>query len=185
MQSRSIGSTLERGGNPPMSVLVLNASYEALCVVSWQRAMCLLVGGRADLVERKEDRDVRSAGGLEFPFPSVVRLRQMVKAPRARQAPVSRHGIRARDGGRCQVQGCDARGTTIDHLTPRSRGGDFTWVNCVLMCRSCNQRKADRLLHEAGMRLQRQPIAPTFEVILASKAAPEWQQWLPGATVAA
>lgn len=167
-----------------MSVLVLNASYEALCVVSWQRAMCLLVAERADLVERKDDGTIRSAGGLEYPFPSVVRLRQMVRAPRARATPVSRHGIRARDGGRCQVQGCEKRGSTIDHVVPRSRGGDFSWVNCVLMCRSCNQRKADRLPAEAGIKLRRQPKAPSFEVILASKNVPEWEQWLPGAVAA-
>jgi len=164
-----------------MSVLVLNASYEALCVVTWQRAMCLVVAERADLVEAREGEAIHSAGGLEFPFPSVVRLRHMVRATRSRAAPLSRHGIRARDGGRCQVEDCERRGSTIDHVVPRSRGGDFSWSNCVLMCRSCNQRKADRLLSETGMKLRREPKAPSMEAILATRNVPEWQAWLPAA----
>ncbi len=61
-----------------MSVLLLNASYEPLTVVSWKRAMTLVISGRAEMVEQAGDRIVRSAGGAEFPLPQVVRLMQMV-----------------------------------------------------------------------------------------------------------
>ena len=62
-----------------MSVLLLNASYEPLAVVSWRRAMTLMVTGRAELVAQDGDRVVRSAGGAEYPWPQVVRLMQMVQ----------------------------------------------------------------------------------------------------------
>lgn len=165
-----------------MSVLLLNASYEPLRIISWQRAICLQLGGKADLVEAVETRMLHSGGGREFPFPAVVRLREMVRIPFRREAAaITRRAIVARDSGHCQKDGCEKRGSTMDHLTPRSRGGDHSWQNVVLMCPEHNNVKGDRTLAEVGWRLKKPPTTPSFEVILLDRFAirPEWRQWLP------
>jgi len=163
-----------------MSVLLLNASYEPLTVVSWKRAMTLVISGRAEMIEQAGDRVVRSAGGAEFPLPQVVRLMSMITyaGMRARRSPrFSKSALSARDNRRCQVAKCDERGSTVDHLVPRSRGGDTSWENCVLMCPPHNSRKGNQLLDELGWKLKRRPIAPVGAVVLSPARSSEWSQW--------
>lgn len=164
-----------------MSVLLLNASYEPLAVVSWKRAVTLVVGGRAEIVETDADRVIRSAGGREFPFPFVVRLMRMVSfaGMRGQTVPFSRAGLRVRDEGRCQVARCEDRGETVDHVVPRSKGGVNSWENCVLMCRAHNSRKGDRTLADLGWSLKRAPSAPSGAIFLVSAMRPEWTAWVP------
>ena len=162
-----------------MSVLLLNASYEPLTVISWRRAIVMVIEGEVELLEQAEDRTIRTCGGAEFPFPVVVRLFNMVKAfRRGGKAPWTRAALRARDENTCQVSGCDSGGTTIDHIVPRSRGGETSWENTVLMCKLHNQRKGSRSLAGAGMKLKRNPRAPSYSVVLATKAHPQWAAWL-------
>lgn len=164
-----------------MSVLLLNASYEALGFVSWQRAIVLVLSDRAELVEQEPDRVIRSAGGDSYPFPVVVRLVSMVRnIRRGSTAPFNRHNLELRDGGTCQVKGCSAKGSTVDHLLPRSLGGTTSWRNCVLMCRHHNGAKGDTTLDKLGWKLKRQPHEPTATLVLASRAArrPEWGRWV-------
>lgn len=164
-----------------MSVLLLNASYEPMRVISWQRAICLQLAERADLVESVPDRLLRTAGGLEFPFPSVVRLKTMAVIPfRRGSAPVTRKGITMRDAGQCQKAGCDRRGSTMDHLIPRSRGGSHSWLNVVLMCAEHNNKKGDRTLDELGWSLKRTPTVPRHQTVHLDRTAvdPQWEQWL-------
>lgn len=163
-----------------MSVLLLNASYEPLATVSWKRAMTLVLTGRAELVEQDGDRIVRSAGGEEFPLPNVVRLMRMISfaGMRSKEAPrFSKKALGARDNRECQVAGCDETGTTIDHVTPRSRGGDTSWSNCVLMCLEHNGTKGDRTLAELGWALKQDPVVPVGSVVMLS-ARPEWDAWI-------
>jgi len=75
----------------------------------------------------------------------------------------SKAGVLRRDKFRCAY--CPKRGTTIDHVLPKSRGGKSEWMNCVAACASCNERKADQTPHEAGMVLRFTPFVPTFEDI--------------------
>ncbi|MBN4047486.1 HNH endonuclease [Acidimicrobiaceae bacterium AH-315-P05] len=165
-----------------MSVLLLNASYEPLAVVSWKRAIGLVFTGRAEMVEQDGDRVVRSAGGLEFPRPNVVRLVRMVSfaSMRVRRQPgFSKPGLVARDQSGCQVSGCDRRGDTIDHIVPKSTGGETTWENCVLMCARHNSAKASRSLADLGWTLKRPPRRPSAVLIIAAvEHRPEWGGWL-------
>ena len=166
-----------------MSVLLLNASYEPLRVISWQRAICLQLAERADLVADQPDRTLRAAGGAEFPFPSVIRLREMVVVPFRRGAvPITRRALSARDGGECQKLGCDHRGTTMDHLIPKSRNGEHTWFNVVLMCAEHNNKKGDRTLDELGWKLKKTPVAPEQHALLLDRRTivPQWLPWLGG-----
>ena len=162
-----------------MSVLLLNASYEPLATVSWKRAMTLVLTGRAELVEQDGDRVVRSAGGAEFPFPNVVRLMKMVSfnGMRTSETPrFSRKGLSIRDNHECQVTGCDEVGSTIDHVIPRSRGGDTSWENCVLMCLAHNSTKGDRVLDQLGWGLKQAPVAPRGSIVMTAR--PEWAAWV-------
>lgn len=136
--------------------LVLNATYEPLCVVSARRAVVLVLGDKAEIVH-DTGRHLHSER-LSVPVPSVIRLRHFVKVPHQRRAALSRKGVFARDGHVCQY--CGRRAESIDHVVPRSRGGEHTWENVVAACRPCNTTKRDRLLEETSMRLQRRPEAP-------------------------
>lgn len=164
-----------------MSVLLLNASYEPLTTVSWKRAMTLILTGRAELVEQDADRVVRSAGGTEFPLPNVVRLMKMVAfaGMRSTESPrFSKKGLSIRDNRECQVAGCDDVGSTVDHVVPRSRDGDSTWENCVLMCQAHNSTKGDRTLEQLGWELKQRPVAPRGSIVMLS-TRPEWTAYLP------
>ena len=164
-------------------MLLLNASYEPLRIISWQRAICLQLAGRADLVEAVEGRELHSSGGQTFPYPAVVRLRSMVVLPFRRDHAITRRALVARDDGRCQKSGCDRRGTTMDHLLPRSRGGQHTWHNVVLMCQEHNNLKGDRTLDEIGWSLKNSPRVPEFKVLLLDRHSvrPQWLPWIAAA----
>jgi 5-methylcytosine-specific restriction endonuclease McrA len=167
-----------------MTVLLLNASFEPLRVITVRRALGLVLAGKADLVERDGDSSIRSTGGQEFAVPAVVRLRRMVRVPFQATAPLSRRAIQARDGHRCQVQGCGRPGQTVDHVIPRSRGGTHEWTNVALMCIRHNSHKGDRLLDELGWALLREPRAPKGSLIMLARAGiqeppPVWSSYLP------
>lgn len=127
-------------------VLLLNATYEPLRPVSWQRAVILLVDGLADLVEQVDGEVIRSPS-TTMPFPSVIRLRRYVRIPLCdRETPISRRIILSRDDKRCAY--CLGPADTIDHIHPRSKGGKHRWNNVVSACRRCNAIKGDRFLSE-------------------------------------
>lgn len=159
-----------------MSVLLLDASYEPLKVISTRRAFLLVWEGKADLVAATDGvlRSVRET----FPVPAVVRLCRMARVPFSARVPLNRRTLAVRDGGRCQVAGCPDAGTTMDHVVPRSRGGRHEWGNVVLMCGAHNFAKSDRLLSELGWRLRRSPRAPRG-LVLAPEGTAVREEWLP------
>ncbi len=170
-----------------MTVLLLNASFEPLRVITVRRALGLVLAGKADLVERAGSSSIRSTGGQEFAVPAVVRLRRMVRVPFQATAPLSRRAISARDGHVCQVVGCLRPGQTVDHVVPRSRGGTHEWHNVVLMCVRHNSHKGDRLIDELGWRLKREPRAPRGALVMLARAGineppAAWSTYLPALT---
>lgn len=161
-----------------MSVLLLNASWEPLRVVPTRRALTLVLAGKAELLEH--GIDVLRSEREEFPVPVVVRLNYMVKVPFRASVPFNRRSLRARDENRCQFAGCNRTGTTVEHLTPTSRGGVTSWENCVLSCLRCNNEKGDRTPAEMGWTLKRPPKAPRGAVaLLASAGVRARDEWLP------
>jgi 5-methylcytosine-specific restriction endonuclease McrA len=168
-----------------VTVLLLNASYEPLRVITMRRALGLVLAGKVDLVAAESDQVLRTSGGATYEVPAVVRLRNMVRVPFQSTVPLSRRAIEARDERRCQVAGCDRSGQTVDHIVPKSRGGAHEWTNVALMCTRHSSVKGARLLGELGGRLKREPIAPRGELVLLARAgirsAPEaWAPYLPG-----
>lgn len=137
--------------------LLLNASYEPLCVVPTRRAVVLVLTAKAVVLEAAQ-RELHSER-LTLAEPVVIRLTRYVRVPYRARAPLSRQGVLARDGGRCQY--CGSSAETLDHVIPRSRGGRHVWENLVAACRRCNHTKADRTLDELGWTLRSgQPDAP-------------------------
>ena len=164
--------------------LVLNASYEPLSVVSLQRAVVLVLSQKASVVEHGDG--VLHSERLAFPVPSVVRLSHYVRVPYRRGVPLTRRGVFERDDHRCVY--CGGRPQTLDHVVPRSRGGEHVWTNVVTACQRCNHRKADRLLSELGWSLATPPRVPATTVALFSGFAPRqpsWSAWLGQDQVAA
>jgi 5-methylcytosine-specific restriction endonuclease McrA len=169
-------------------VLVLNASFEPLNVCSVRRAHVLLYKEKAEVVEHL-DRPLRSATRT-YVWPSVIRLRSYVRVPRAAQRKISRRALFARDDWTCAYCGVSDVRLTLDHVVPRSRGGDSVWENVVTSCAPCNLRKGDRLLEESSMALRRppRPPAPALFIRLAAPTIPtRWRPYLEpyGATAAA
>jgi 5-methylcytosine-specific restriction endonuclease McrA len=164
--------------------LVLNASFEPLCVVPSRRAAVLVLSHKAEVLH--DTGEALHSEHLTVPVPSVIRLRHFVKVPFRRRAPLSRRGIFARDGHRCQY--CGVTAESIDHVVPRSKGGEHTWENVVAACRPCNVRKRDRLLHETSMALCRRPTAPvalTWVAVAVGSVPQHWESYLHPATLSA
>lgn len=133
-------------------VLLLNASYQVLSRIGWQRAVILVTSGEADVFEAHPTRTVRSPN-LTLPWPTIVRLRSYrhVSYRAGGRTSPSFAAVKLRDGRHCAY--CGGPGDTVDHVIPRSRGGTDEWDNLVCACRSCNNTKADRTPVEAGMKL--------------------------------
>lgn len=163
--------------------LVLNVTDEPLSVVPGRRAALLVMGERADLIH--ESGHALHSERLTVLVPSVVRLRYFVQIPYSRHRSISRRGVFARDGHRCQY--CGGRADSIDHVRPRSRGGQHTWENVVAACRSCNSAKRDRLLDETTMRLKNNPRVPSWSSWVAmatGEVPPQWRPYLDHALTA-
>ena len=153
-------------------VLLLNASYEPLGVVTLPRAIRLMLRER---VEPACDECVAIASAHStIQVPRVLRLKIYRNVPHRHTPAWSRRGMLARDGYACAYCGkhFGENGLTVDHLEPRSRGGRTSWGNTVSACHNCNQRKGDRTPHEAGMRLLIEPKPPRTNYLIASGDVP-------------
>jgi 5-methylcytosine-specific restriction endonuclease McrA len=139
-----------------MPVLVLNASYEPINVCAARRALVLLLKGVASVEE--DGRGFVHSSVRALPVPSVIRLLEYRRIPLQTRA-LSRKNILIRDRNTCQycARVLPASDLTLDHVHPRSRGGESDWENLVACCHRCNNRKGNRLPDEAGMRLIRTP----------------------------
>lgn len=157
-------------------VLVLNQNYEPLSVCPAKRAIVLVVLGKAEIVEPRDER-VRSVFRT-FVVPSIVRLITYVWMP-TKGIILSRKNIIKRDGHRCQYCGTTKGPLTVDHVIPRHRGGEDTWENLVCACQSCNNRKGDRTIEQANMRLMRLPKQPTRIHFIRDFIGVADQSWRP------
>jgi 5-methylcytosine-specific restriction endonuclease McrA len=157
--------------------LVLNATYEPLGVVPQRRALLLCLARKAVPLE-DSDTVVHSAG-YAAPLPVVVRLTRFVRVPFRSSVPLTRRALFARDGGRCGY--CGAPASTVDHVVPRSRGGQHEWTNVVSACGRCNHAKADQTVAELGWRLRvslHAPAGSAWRVAGTGRHDPHWAPYL-------
>ncbi len=164
--------------------LVLNASFEPLKVVHWQRAVTLFYLGKVEILAEYDD-EVRSVS-FSFRLPSVVRLLKFVRARTPLQTvPFTRANIYRRDNYSCQYCGENfpTEELTYDHVVPSSQGGKKSWTNIVTACLPCNRKKDNRTPDEAGMPLRSVPRrpkpSPVFRVTLGLRKTPDaWASFL-------
>ena len=155
--------------------LVLNATHQPLAVVPARRAVVLVLKEKAVIVA--SNGILFRSERLTVPAPSVIRLRYLVHVPYRARAALTRRAVFARDDWVCQY--CSATAENVDHVLPKSRGGLHAWENVVAACRRCNSRKENRLPHEVGLKLRRQPFAPKDGLRLSLvRLEPEWEDYL-------
>lgn len=185
------------------SVLVLNRFYMAVHVVSVRRAFALLCRELAEVVHIEEgqyanynfeswreiselkanfktphDDWIRSVN-FEIQVPRVIRLLFYDRLPK-QTIRFNRRNLFARDANRCQY--CGKRFPTselsLDHVVPRSRGGETSWENIVCSCVKCNVKKGGRTPQEASMQLVRSPVRPKRSPLLSVKLGnPKYESW--------
>ena len=165
--------------------LVLNRNWQPVNVATVERALTMLWNESARVVDPhdyqmytwadwsqlvpREGELFIQAIRMRLRVPEVVTLTDYDRLPAA-AVSFSRRNIFKRDHYTCQYCGVQpgSEELTIDHVIPRAQGGTSTWTNCVLACVACNKRKADRTPVQAGMRLRKQPVRPTWKPLYAS-----------------
>ena len=181
-------------------VLVLNSSWMAVHVASVRRAVGLVYRGLAEVVNPDDyaaydfddwkdlsaaykNDDCLETISFRFRVPEVIRLRFFGRTV-TKNVRFNRRNIFVRDRNTCQycAKRFDPSELTLDHVVPRSRGGISSWENVVLACVECNDRKANRLPAEAGMKLTRQPKRPEWAthvgVRLGRHRKPSWERFV-------
>lgn len=167
-----------------MRTLVLTQAYQPHEIVTWQRAVCLLFAGKAEVVEQY-DQAIRSVT-LTIKMPAVVRLLRAIRGF-GRPVKFCRINVLTRDGFRCQYCGrkLPMRELNYDHVVPRVRGGGTSWENIVTACYPCNTRKANRTPEQAGMKLLTKPVKPRSLPLIALRldlrgaSLPDaWSSWI-------
>lgn len=163
-------------------VLLLNSTYEPLTALPIRRAVVMVLCGKADVVHDDPGGPVIHSATRVVAVPSVIRLRSYVRVPYRALVPLTRAALMHRDRFRCAY--CGARADTVDHVVPRSRGGDHSWENCVAACSPCNHRKADKLVTELGWTLRLVPATPRGQhwrlLSTVKELHPAWVRYLGG-----
>ncbi|MBS4727214.1 HNH endonuclease [Mycobacterium sp. SM1] len=161
-------------------VLLLNSTYEPLTALPVRRAIVMLICGKVDVVHDDSSGRVVHSATRAIVVPSVIRLRSYVRVPYRARVPLTRAALMHRDRFSCVY--CGAKADTVDHVVPRSRGGDHSWENCVASCSTCNHRKGDRLLAELGWTLRRTPLPPRGQhwrlLSTVKELDPSWARYL-------
>jgi 5-methylcytosine-specific restriction endonuclease McrA len=161
-------------------VLVLNANFEPLNVCTTRRAIGLMYNDKAMLVQN--GRGYIQSVSNKFQAPSVIRLSNMIKRPRP-IVKLSKAEIFRRDNYICQYCGKKTTNLTIDHVIPRSKGGEHAWENLVAACPGCNHKKGGRTAHQANMDLLKQPKAPSATALyIFGRYLQQYEEWIPYVT---
>jgi 5-methylcytosine-specific restriction endonuclease McrA len=186
-------------------VLVLNRLWQAVNVIAARRAFALLARSHASVVHHHDD-DFRVFSLLDWmdfsqSNPPIAELdtvrtpRTTIRLPRvilltyfdrlpAKELKLTRNNVFERDGNHCQYCGrtFPREELNLDHVIPRDQGGKTTWENIVCSCIRCNSRKANRLPHEASMRLIRKPVRPKWRpvisLVLGNQERERWKDFL-------
>lgn len=185
------------------SVLVLNRHYVAVHVINARRALSLLFRDFAEVIHiedgqyanydfpswraiselkalaKQEHEDWIRAVNFEMQIPRVIRLLEFDRVPQM-TLRFNRRNLFARDGHRCQYCGrsLPSHQMSLDHVMPRSRGGETSWENIVCSCVDCNTKKGGRTPHEARMKLMTPPKKPQQNPLLSAKLRqPKYAMW--------
>jgi 5-methylcytosine-specific restriction endonuclease McrA len=157
-------------------VLVLNQDYSPLTVCSAQRAILLLFLDKAEILSEAVSISLRTVSHV-YAMPAVIRIFRYVNLP-YRGVALTRNNVFKRDRNECQYCGT-YKDLTIDHVVPQSKGGKSSWHNLVTACKRCNARKGDKSPEEAGLRLKKVPIKPSYAIFLKEFSESKYREWEP------
>jgi len=165
-------------GKMNTQVLLLNQSYEPLQICNMRRAVILIFLGKAHSVEQYDD-EIRSVS-YSMQMPAVIRIYNYINLPR-NSIVLTRKNILKRDSLSCQYCGTKSSPLTVDHITPKVKGGKDSWENLTTACVSCNNKKGNRTLREANLKLLSKPRVPnriTFIQRFVRTPIKEWRPYL-------
>ena len=152
-------------------VLVLNADYTPLNVTDTRRGFILVIKGKAEVLKQDTRKIVTTVG--EFVRPLIIRLLNYVSF-HSTPLRLNRKRVFKRDNHECVYCG-SKKHLTLDHVTPRYRGGKNSWTNLVTCCSPCNIKKGNKTPDEASMKLRAKPYEPTiFSSILSIEVEDIW-----------
>ena len=156
-----------------LQTLKLDAAWQPLSIISVEKGFSMVFAGRARVVERYEQGPCANEW-----FPAVIVLKRYVNRHRRLLSP-TRENIYWRDEYSCQycMRSFPKRMLTLDHVLPKSRGGQRSWLNLVTACLHCNQRKGNRTPSEAGMPLCSVPKVPKSNVLTFYRCSHPPRQW--------
>jgi len=148
--------------------VLLNSDYSFLNIVTWKRAICLVVKSKVQVLKYSE-KIVKTSEGVLIKIPAVMKLIKIIRTLYRDRVPFSKKNIFIRDGFRCAYCGNDKEKLTIDHIIPKSKGGKTSFENCVSSCKTCNNKKGGQTAKEADMYLKLKPYQPTISEFLRMK----------------
>ncbi len=157
-------------------VLVLNQDYSPIAVCSIERAFLLVFLEKAELLAAAIGQQLNTISH-SYPMPSVIRLYRYIHVP-YKGVVLTRQNIFKRDGFQCQYCGT-TRDLSLDHIIPSSKGGESSWTNLVTACKRCNARKGDQSPEQAGMKLAKKPIKPSYVMFLRDFSGQQNPEWMP------
>ena len=160
-----------------LPVLLLNQNYEPLTILKLKRAITLMILGKVDTIENEDGRLIHAIS-LTYRAPSVIRLRYYVRIKR-KEISLTKKNVIKRDNHQCQYGGRRTGLMTADHVLPKALGGEESWENLVCACHECNNRKGDRNLKQAGMRLSRKPKRPSYFTFVLNEFGKPNAKWRP------
>lgn len=163
--------------------LLLNHNYEVLAFITERKAIRLLVKEKADSLHVWDDYFIYLKKKIHYP--SVLRLRSLIRKPPHRIIGFTRRAVLRRDEYVCQYCGCElwSENSTIDHIVPKKHGGPNSFLNCVASCLKCNTKKGARTPDQAGMVLLSKPYIPslgTMQKIENKMWSSDWKFYLGG-----
>ncbi len=165
-----------------MRALLLDNTYFPVRIVSWQKAMILILTNRAEIVEEYQDQKVRTVTH-SFNLPKIIKL--FARHKNTQHVKFTRFNLFLRDNFQCQYcyEKFPLQKLTFDHVIPQCKGGRTSWENVVACCHPCNLKKGSKSPEQVGMALMKKPKQPSWSPQLCLKIRrddpAEWRAWLP------
>lgn len=160
-----------------MKVLVLNMDYSPINITSLQKGFKLVFKGKAEVVTHIKEEPIVT-DRKDYERPSVIRLLRYIYLP-FKKVQLSRTNIYRRDDYKCVYCGINEK-LTLDHVKPKSKGGNNTWENLVTCCQNCNVKKGDKFLEDTDMVMSHKPFKPTYLYFVEKiqRVRPDWKAFV-------
>lgn len=163
--------------------LILDANYQPVAIVTWQKALCYVLLEKATVIEEYADFVVRSIS-RSFNVPKILRVFN-IAVIKEKKINLTSMNIYKRDNFNCAycLNHLLRTELTIDHIHPLCQGGQNTWMNLITACHGCNNKKGGKTPEQAKMPLLFKPFIPKWTPKTGLSYKEEeyvyWQEWIP------